>query len=189
MNFQRIYINDQANNVLHELAHGLVALSTHVTKSVILFSDAAVIDWKMDEVAPAQRIQVHVAGLGANDYVANEKNIETVKDLYRRKSVGVWDSDRDVYEWETDPNSDYAKADDAYHAMLDTGVLPHTADKLAARGRLKGALFAHMAHHSGLWNEVTNHPDDFLLTKTHLIQCYSVIPQTSVEDTVDAVFN
>ncbi|MCA0927147.1 hypothetical protein [Ruegeria profundi] len=189
MNFHCLYINDHANNALHELAHGLVALSANVTKSVILFSDAAVIDWKMDEVNPAQRIQVHVAGLGANDYVANEANIETVKDLYGRKSVSVWDHDRDVYDWETDPNSDFSKADDAYHEMLDAGVLPHTAAKLAARGRLKGALFAHMAHYSGLLSEVTNHSDDFLLTKTHLLQCFSVIPQTSVEDMIDACFD
>ncbi len=189
MNFHRLYINDIAARHLHELSHGLVALSTHVSKSVVLFDDAALIDWKMDDVVPAKRIQVHLAGLGANDYVANDKKIEAVKEVYRRQQVGCWCSDRDSYQWENDPNSDYAKADDAYHAMLEAGVLPHTAEKIAARGRLKGALFAHMAHHSGLWSEVTNHPDEFLLTKTHLLQCYSVIPQTSLEDTLDAVFD
>ncbi len=189
MNFRDLYISDRANAHLHELAHGLVALSCHVTRSVTLFNDAAVIGWKLEDIDPAVRIQVHLAGLGADDYVAQEKNITKVKESYHGQSVGCWNRGRDTYQWETDDNSDFAKADDAYHAMLERGVLPHTAEKVASRGRLKGALFAHMAHHSGLWSEVTNYPDEFLLTKTHLIQCYSVLSQTSVGEALDAVFD
>lgn len=183
-----IYAHDAAAQHLHEIAHGLVALSLHVTKSVELFDDAALIGWEMEEVPAALRLQVHTAGIGANDYVEHGKSLEAV--TANADSESYWCRDFHHYDWQDDPNSDISKAFVAYEELMDAGVFASSAAKIGSIGRLKGAIFAHMAHESGLWTDVvSNEADTFILTKEHLVRAHGIIATIEMEAIINACFN
>lgn len=195
MNNIDLYAFQRAATHLHEIAHGLAALNCHVTKRVEVLEDAALIGWDIDSVVPGMRLQVHLAGVGANDYIDHGQDTQRLKSAAHKRGQHYWDHCYQPHHLE-DPNTDYAKAYVAFADLLEIGVNAKTALQVANAARLKGALLAHGAAVCGLWAEVTsymvNNPtleDGFFLTHEHLARVRGVITNEEMEAIAHDLFD
>jgi hypothetical protein len=187
--FNEIYAAQHHAVLLHELTHGLMAAHLDVTRTITLYEDAAVLGWHMDSTPPGHRLAVHLAGMGANDYLDNGRTRQSLTDHARKHGLDYWIHDEAEYEWLDYENSDFIKAINAMIKLYDAGVNHQTAARLASRGRLKGGLLAYAADRCGLWTEFIQSTDSpFILTRDQLAQTYEVMPPDEIEDITDAIY-
>ena len=173
---------------LHELAHGLTASHLNLTKQIEVFSDGCVLGWHLPSVPPGHRMSVHLAGLGAEDYLNTGQTLEGVLKLPTTYGTDYWRLNFDHYD-DADPNSDIVKATIAYDDMLETGVRRSIIDKIASRGRLRGALLALCADRSGLLAEFQRSKDTLHLTRRHLAKCRRVLSHIELEAFLNAAYD